>query len=95
MHFTDIYSKIFLTMKQKYKDSEILSAMLTHVDEDIMTYGARGNYSIGAYYDIIGDNYNTQENLDSASATTAAELFRTDENKLDDGLQAAIWLKEI
>lgn len=88
--------------KKTYKDSDLLKAMTTHLDEDSVVYGANGHYAIGAYYDItkvssvFGDkDYNSQDNIDAASGTTAAEVFMTDDNKLPEELQKAIWLKEI
>ena len=84
-----------------YKDSEILNAMAMHLDEDSVVYGANGHYAIGAYYDItkvssvFGDkDYNSQDNIDSASGTTAAELYRTNNDEFDDNLQQAYWLKD-
>ena len=87
---------------KRYKDSDLLKAMTTHLDEDSVVYGANGHYAIGAYYDItkvssvFGDkDYNSQDNIDAASGTTAAEVFMTDDKKLPEELQKAIWLKEI
>lgn len=87
---------------KRYKDSDLLKAMTTHLDEDSVVYGANGHYAIGAYYDItkvssvFGDkDYNSQDNIDAASGTMAAEAFMTDDNKLPEELQKAIWLKEI
>lgn len=82
-------------MGKTIKDSELLSAMIAHLDDDIMTYGAKGGFSVGAYYGILGENYNKEEIINEASATTAAEIFRTDNGTLDEGLQAANWLKEL
>ena len=72
-----------------------------HLDEDSVVYGSNGHYAIGGYYDItkvssvFGDkDYNSQDNIDAASGTTAAELYRTNNNELQEGLQEAIWLKE-
>ncbi len=83
-----------------YKDSDILNAMAMHLDEDSVVFGANGHYAIGAYYDItqvssvFGDKeYNSQDNIDSASATTAAELYRTNNDEFDENLQNAYWLK--
>ena len=83
-----------------YKDSDILKAMSMHLDEDSVVFGANGHYGVGAYYDItkvssvFGDkDYNSQENIDAASGTTAAEKYRTDDNQLDENLQKAEWLK--
>lgn len=88
--------------KKTYKDSDLLKAMTTHLDEDSVVYGANGHYAIGAYYDItkvssvFGDkDYNSQDNIDAASSTKAAEVFMTDNNKLLEELQKAIWMKEI
>ena len=87
-------------MAKKFKDSDILKAMAMHLDEDSVVFGANGHYAVGAYYDItkvssvFGDkDYNSQSNIDGASGTTAAELYRTDNDTLDEGLQEAIWLK--
>ena len=87
--------------KKTFKHSDILKAMAMHLDEDSVVYGANGHYAVGGYYDItkvssvFGDkDYNSQSNLDAASGTTAAELYKSDNNELDEGLQKAIWLKE-
>ena len=87
-------------MAKKYKDSDILKAMSEKLDEDSVVFGANGHYGVGAYYDItkvnsvFGDkDYNAQSNIDDASSTEAAELYRTDNNELDEGLQKAEWLK--
>ncbi len=87
--------------KKTFKDSDILKAMAMHLDEDSVVFGANGRYAVGAYYDItkvssvFGDkDYNSQSNIDDASGTTAAELYRTDNNELHEGLQKAVWLKE-
>lgn len=84
-----------------YKDSDILKAMAMHLDEDSVVFGANGHYAVGAYYDItqvssvFGDKeYNSQDNIDSASATTAAELYRTNNDEFPEELQEAYWLKE-
>lgn len=84
-----------------FKDSDILKAMTAQLDEDSVVFGANGHYGIGAYYDItkvssvFGDkDYNSQSNIDDASGTTAAELYRTNNDELDENLQKAIWLKE-
>lgn len=84
-----------------FKDSDILKAMAAQLDEDSVVFGANGHYAIGAYYDItkvnsvFGDkDYNSKSNIDDASGTTAAELYRTNNDELSDGLQKAIWLKE-
>lgn len=82
-------------MKKTIKDSELLDAMIAHLDENAVVYGAQGHYSVGAYYDIIGENYNDEENLAAASATTAAQIFRTNDGTIDDGFQSAIWLINI
>lgn len=83
-----------------YKDSDILNAMAMHLDEDSVVFGANGHYAIGAYYDltkvssVFGDKeYNSQDNIDSASATTAAELYRTNNDEFDENIQNAYWLK--
>ena len=88
-------------MAKKIKDSDILKAMAMHLDEESVVFGANGHYANGAYYDItkvssvFGDkDYNSQDNIDSASATTAAELYRTDNDELPEGLQEALWIKE-
>ena len=87
-------------MAKKFKDSDILKAMAMHLDEDSVVYGANGHYAIGGYYDItkvssvFGDkDYNSQENIDTADETKAAELYRTNNDELDEGLQKAEWLK--
>ena len=83
-----------------YKDSDILNAMAMHLDEDSVVYGANGHYGVGAYYDItkvssvFGDkDYNSQENIDAASGTTAAEKYYTNNDEFDENLQKANWLK--
>ena len=88
-------------MAKKFKDSDILKAMAEKLDEDSVVFGANGHYAVGAYYDItkvssvFGDkDYNPQEAIDGADGTKAAELYRTDNNELDEDLQKAIWLKE-
>ena len=87
--------------KKTFKDNDILKAMSMHLDEDSVVFGANGHYAVGGYYDItkvssvFGDkDYNSQSNIDDASGTTAAEIYRTDNNELSEGLQKAIWLKE-
>ena len=87
--------------KKTFKDSDILKAMAMHLDEDSIIFGANGHYAVGAYYDItkvssvFGDkDYNSQSNIDDASGTTAAELYRTNNNELSEGLQKAVWLKD-
>ena len=89
-------------MAKKFKDSDILKAMAAKLDEDSVVYGANGHYGVGAYYDItkvssvFGDkDYNAQGNIDDAENTEAAELYRTDNNNLDEYLQKAEWLKNI
>ena len=89
-------------MAKKFKDSDILKAMAAKLDEDSVVYGANGHYGVGAYYDItkvssvFGDkDYNAQSNIDDAENTEAAELYRTDNNNLDEYLQKAEWLKNI
>ena len=88
-------------MAKKFKDSDILKAMEMHLDEDSVVFGANGHYAIGAYYDItkvssvFGDkDYNSQDNIDAADSTEAAEKYRTNNDELDEGLQKAEWLKE-
>jgi hypothetical protein len=87
--------------KKTFKDSDILKAMAAQLDEDSVVFGANGHYAVGAYYDItkvssvFGDkDYNSQSNIDDASGTTAAELYRTDNDELPEDLQKAFWLKE-
>lgn len=87
--------------KKTFKDSDILKAMEMHLDEDSVVFGANGHYAVGAYYGItkvssvFGDkDYNSQSNIDDASGTTAAELYRTNNDELLEGLQKAVWLKE-
>ena len=89
-------------MAKKFKDSDILKAMAAKLDEDSVVYGANGHYGVGAYYDItkvssvFGDkDYNAQSNIDDAKNTEAAELYRTDNDSLDEYLQKAEWLKNI
>ena len=66
--------------KKTFKDSDILKAMAMHLDEDSVVFGDK--------------DYNSQSNIDDASGTTAAELYRTDNDELPEGLQKAVWLKE-
>ena len=87
-------------MAKKIKDSDILKAMAMHLDEESVVFGANGHYANGAYYDITkvssvfcDKDYNSQDNIDAASGTTAAELYRTNNDTLPEGLQEAIWLK--
>ena len=87
-------------MAKKIKDSDILKAMAMHLDEDSVVYGANGHYAIGGYYDITkvssvfgNKDYNSQDNLDSASGTTAAEKYYTDNDEMLETFQKAIWLK--
>ena len=89
-------------MGKKIKDSDLLKAMAMHLDEESVVMGANGHYAVGAYYDITkvssvfgNKDYNSQDNIDSASATTAADLYRTDEDKMIDYLQKAEWIKNI
>ena len=84
-----------------FKDSDILKAMSMHLDDDSVVYGSNGHYAVGGYYDItkvssvFGDkDYNADSNIKDASGTTAANMYRSDENKLSEDLQKAIWLKD-
>lgn len=88
-------------MAKKIKDSDILKAMAMFLDEDSVVFGANGHYAVGTYYDItkvssvFGDkDYNSQEAIDGADSTKAAELYRTNNDELDEGIQKAEWLKE-
>ena len=88
-------------MAKKIKDSDILKAMAMHLDEDSVVFGANGHYAVGGYYDItkvssvFGDkDYNSQDAIDGADSTKAAELYRTDNDKMDENLQKAIWMKD-
>lgn len=78
-------------MGKKYKDSDILKAMAYHLDESSVVYGANGHYSVGAYYDILGDDYNKQEVLDAASGATAVEEWASEEI-VDEDLKKALWI---
>jgi hypothetical protein len=88
--------------KKTFRDGDILKAMMMHLDEDPIVYGADGQYDIGAYHDLLSVNsfiagdkdYNSQENLDAASGATAAEKYYTDNDEMDEHLQKAVWLKE-
>ena len=89
-------------MAKKIKDSDLLKAMAMHLDEESVVMGANGHYAVGAYYDItkvssvFGDkDYNSQDNIDSASGTTAAELYRTDNDEMIDYSKEANWIKNI
>lgn len=73
-------------MGKKFKDSDILNAMIYELDEDSVVYGANGHYAVGAYYDItkvssvFGDkDYNSQDNIDAASGATAVEEYENEE----------------
>ena len=86
---------------KKFKDSDILKAMAAQLDEDSVVFGANGHYAVGAYYDItkvssvFGDkDYNSQDNIDAADETEAAEKYRTNNDELPEDLQKAIWMKE-
>ena len=92
-------------MAKKIKDSDILKAMAMHLDEDSVVFGivfgANGHYAVGAYYDItkvssvFGDkDYNSQDAIDAADSTEAAEKYRTDDDKMIESFQKAEWLKE-
>lgn len=87
--------------KKTFKDSDILKAMAMHLDEDSVVFGVNGHYAVGAYYDItkvssvFGDkDYNSKNNIDDANNTTAAEMYRTNNDELPEDLQKAVWLKE-
>ena len=89
-------------MTKKFKDSDILKAMAEKLDEESVVYGANGHYAIGAYYDLTGvssvfgdKDYNSQDAIDAANNSEAAEIYRTDNNELDEYLQKAEWLKNI
>ena len=88
-------------MAKKIKDSDILKAMAMHLDEDSVVFGANGHYAVGAYYDltkvssVFGDkDYNSQDAIDAADSTEAAEKYRTDDDKMIENFQKAEWLKE-
>jgi hypothetical protein len=75
--------------------------MAMHLDEDSVVFGANGHYAVGAYYDItkvssvFGDkDYNSQDAIDAADSTEAAEKYRTDDDKMIENFQKAEWLKE-
>ena len=89
-------------MAKKIKDSDLLKAMAMHLDEDSVVFGANGHYAVGAYYDItkvssvFGDkDYNSQDAIDEADSTKAAELYRTDNDELLEEFKDALWMKEI
>jgi hypothetical protein len=88
-------------MAKKIKDTDILMAMAMHLDEDSVVFGANGHYAVGAYYDItkvssvFGDkDYNSQDAIDAADSTEAAEKYRTNNDKLPEDLRDAYWMKE-
>ena len=94
------YKNDWTMAKKTYKDSDILDAMAMHLDEDSVIYGANGHYGVGAYYDItkvssvFGDkDYNSESNITDAEGTKAAELYKSNEDKFDDNLKKAEWLK--
>lgn len=88
--------------KKIVTDGEMLKAMMMHLDEEPIVYGADGQYDIGAYQDLLSVNsfiagdkdYNSQENLDAASGATAAEKYYTDDDEMKEYLQKAVWMKE-
>lgn len=88
--------------KKIVTDGEILKAMMMHLDEEPIVYGADGQYDIGAYQDLLSVNsfiagdkdYNSQANLDAASGATAAEKYYTDDDEMKEYLQKAVWMKE-
>ena len=88
--------------KKIVTDGEILKAMIMHLDEEPIVYGADGQYDVGAYQDLLSVNsfiagdkdYNSQENLDAASGAIAAEKYYTDDDEMKEYLQKAIWMKE-
>lgn len=89
-------------MAKKIKDSDLLKAMAMHLDEDSVVFGANGHYAVGGYYDItkvssvFGDkDYNSQDVIDGADSTKAAELYRTDNDELLEEFKDALWMKEI
>jgi hypothetical protein len=89
-------------MAKKIKDSDLLKAMAMHLDEDSVVFGANGHYAVGGYYDItkvssvFGDkDYNSQDAIDAADSTEAAELYRTDNDELPEEFKDALWMKEI
>lgn len=89
-------------MAKKIKDSDLLKAMAMHLDEDSVVFGANGHYAVGGYYDItkvssvFGDkDYNSQDAIDGADSTKAAELYRTDNDELLEEFKDALWMKEI
>ena len=89
-------------MAKKIKDSDLLKAMAMHLDEDSVVFGANEHYAVGGYYDItkvssvFGDkDYNSQDAIDGADSTKAAELYRTDNDELPEEFKDALWMKEI
>jgi hypothetical protein len=88
--------------KKIVTDGEMLKAMMMHLDEEPIVYGADGQYDIGAYQDLLSVNsfiagdkdYNSQANLDAASGATAAEKYYTDDDEMKEYLQKAVWMKE-
>ena len=89
-------------MAKKIKDSDLLKAMAMHLDEDSVVFGANGHYAVGAYYDITkvssvfcDKDYNSQDAIDEADSTKAAELYRTDNDELPEEFKDALWMKEI
>ncbi len=81
--------------KKTFKDSDILNAMITKLDEDSIVYGANGHYGIGAYYDIeLKGEGMPNVDLDKVSGITTAQDYMTNNNELDENLQKADWIKE-
>lgn len=79
-------------MGKKFRDRDILRAMAMHLDEDSVVFGANGRYAVGGYYTVMGDDYNNESVINEASGTTAAKDFMTDQGRIDEDLQKAIWL---
>lgn len=88
-------------MGKKFRDSDILNAMITKLDEDAVVYGANGHYAIGAYQDltkvssVFGDkDYNSQDNIGKAENVQTVEQYKTNNGELNEYLQDANWLKD-
>lgn len=89
-------------MALKFRDKDLLEGMTYHLDYDSVVYGANGHYAVGAYYDktqvssVFGDKeYNSQDAIDAAENAGAVEEYKVSNEELQEGVEAALWLKEI
>lgn len=73
---------------KKYKDGDMLMGMTMQLDEDSVVFGANGHYSVGGYYDVLGENYNKQEIIDAASGS--CEYYY---DSVPEWMKDAYWMK--